>query len=101
MGEELGVPIHVAGVKSRKMGIEWGIVLLWTLNVDDGGTLQTKLQNKAADVVKSVEDKINREHVTWMKGDITSFWAMATFHYYGRSASRLPDGNNLAQEIGQ
>lgn len=88
--------MHLDGVGHARD--QTSMILYTGGNVKDGGASQAALRENAHDIVQHIEQSIKQNNFYWLEK--VQIWSEVTFSYYGRFASRLPDGTKLTEEVG-
>jgi len=103
--QQLGLIVNLASVESVQQDSggprDRLVMILWTSDSDSGGSVQSKLHDRAADLEQNIKDRIEGAQLSWFQGGSASVWTECTLDYYGPAAGRLPDGKKLSQRFGQ
>merc|ERR1712079_409879 len=89
------------GSIEQQLGLIVNLASVESVQQDSGGSVQSKLHDRAADLEQNIKDRIEGAQLSWFQGGSASVWTECTLDYYGPAAGRLPDGKKLSQRFGQ
>jgi len=104
MQHQLGLDTNIADVESLHLnGVgdprDKTVMILWTAgSVDDGGHLQSELQQHKEDIKHIIEREVNEKGFEWLEKD--ELWVRTSMNFFGPKAASLPKGSRVSEDIG-